>query len=299
MTQTRRQVTSELASRLGSAAEARWLVEEVLGGRGARGDVVRDDDQDVLDGLLARRLSGEPLQYVLGSWAFRSLELLVDRRALIPRPETEQVVGYALDEVRRALAGAPSARRSPLVVDLGTGSGAIALSLALELDEEAPGLEVWATDVSPEALELAGANRDRLGRTHPRAASRVRFARGAWYEALEPSAHASFSLVVSNPPYVSREEWESLPREIHHEPFAAVISEDGRHGTPGFASVEAVVEGAVAWLEPEGGLVVEITPTLAEAAVALAESFGYVDVRIEHDLSGRERVLVARRPPLP
>ena len=126
-----------LADRLGSAVEARWLS--------------RFASPDRWEELVDRRLAGEPLQYVLGTWAFRTLELTVDQRALIPRPETEQVVEVAL--------GLLGDRPHPVVIDLGTGSGAVALSIAVER----PGAEVWATDVDRAALDLAEVNRERTG----------------------------------------------------------------------------------------------------------------------------------------
>src|SRR5690606_38267662 len=140
-----------------------------------------------LDAMLARRERGEPLQYVMGRWGFRSLDLLVDDRVLIPRPETEVLAGLALDEVRRLGA--------PIAVDLGTGSGAIALSLAAEQ----PGLEVWGTDASEDALAVARANLAGLGR----AATRVRLVAGDWFAALPAELAGRIGVVVSNPPYVA------------------------------------------------------------------------------------------------
>src|SRR5688500_2404619 len=148
--------------------------------------------------MVERRAAGEPLQYVLGAWGFRSLDLYVDRRVLIPRPETEQVVEVALAELR-ALGAA-----KPLVVDLGTGSGAIALSIAPEV----PTSQVWATDASPAALAVARANLAGIGR----AAARVRLEHGSWFAALPKLLQGRVDMVISNPPYVA--DGDTLPPEV-------------------------------------------------------------------------------------
>jgi len=280
---------------LGSDPEARWIVAHATGMRAgdlaARRDVsvpgaVSNAVQDMVD----RRLTGEPLQYVLGTWAFRTLELRVDRRALIPRPESEQVVAAALDELRAQAPRVPEG--SPLVaVDLGTGSGAIALSLASEWDPRAP-LEVWATDVSPGALELVEENLADLARHHPEAARRVRVAPGSWFDALAPDLAGQVRLVVSNPPYVSASEWEELdPGVRDYEPFGALVP-----GPTGFEAIEVLLSGARRWLAPGGSLVVELAPGQAAQVSNRATELGYVEPEVLDDLAGRPRMLVARSP---
>jgi len=174
---TRRDVEAALADELGSPREARWLVDEVLGpsGRpGQSGQPVSSRGLAALAELAARRQAGEPLQYVLGHWSFRTLELCVDPRVLIPRPETEQLVDVALG----VLGDAVGERPDPVVVDLGTGSGAIALSMAVEALPTHPHLRIWASDVSAGALAVAERNRELVGALHPGAAERVRFLPG-------------------------------------------------------------------------------------------------------------------------
>ena len=153
---TRRQLELVLAERLGSAQEARWLVEHVVG-PGAGTDLVAAEARERLEVLARRRDAGEPLQYVLGRWPFRTLDLVVDGRVLIPRPETEQLVGVALDELRALADPANSA----VVVDLGTGSGAIGLAVAAEAARTCDRLSVWCCDESEDAL---GAGRGEPGR---------------------------------------------------------------------------------------------------------------------------------------
>jgi release factor glutamine methyltransferase len=253
-------------------------VEEVSGlDRSRWSEPAPEDGRCRLAALVERRLTGEPLQYVLGRWSFRGLDLLVDPRVLIPRPETEVVAEIALGEARRS--GGPLT-----VADLGTGSGALALALAAEL----PAAEVWATDVSPAALAVARAN---LAALSPSAASRVHFAEGMWYEALPARLRGRLRVIMSNPPYVTEAEFADLPAEVRdHEPTGALVS-----GPTGRESLEHLVAGGLEWLEPGGALVLELAPAQAGPLSALAEGAGYDGVAVHRDLAGRDRVLVARR----
>jgi release factor glutamine methyltransferase len=261
-------------------------VEEVSGlDRSRWSEAAPEDGRVRLTGLVERRLTGEPLQYVLGRWSFRGLDLAVDPRVLIPRPETEVVAEIALGEAR-GLHLSPPRRGGPLTVaDLGTGSGALALALAAEL----PGAEVWATDISPAALAVARANLTALA---PPAASRVHFAEGMWYEALPAGLRGRLRVIVSNPPYVTEAEFAGLPAEVRdHEPTGALVA-----GPTGRESLEHLVAGGLDWLEPGGSLVLELAPDQATPLVAAAEAAGYDGVAVHRDLAGRDRVLVARRP---
>lgn len=270
----------EVAARLGSSVEARWVVEQAEATGGGEGSV-----RARVDRLVDARLGGEPLQYVLGEWSFRSLELSVDRRALIPRPETEQVVEAALAEVHPV--------RDPVVVDLGTGSGAVALSIATER----PDALVWATDVDPEALALAGENLERVDRDTPGVVRRVRLLHGSWFDPLPVELAGRVDLVVSNPPYVSEAEWGRLDPEVRREPVGALVAGAGSDGTPGLAGVEAVLCGAGRWLARPAAVVVEMAPHQIGAATALARRVGLDPVRIVKDLAGRERAVVGRSGP--
>ncbi|MDP9442413.1 MAG: peptide chain release factor N(5)-glutamine methyltransferase, partial [Actinomycetota bacterium] len=205
MVPTWRDLLVRAAARLGSQADARRLVERASGSEGTS-YLVRLDEPvppralPFFDDLVERRAAGEPLQYVLAQWGFRRLDLYLDRRVLIPRPETEMVVQVALAEL------APLRRSpGPTVVDLGTGSGAIALSIALE----APESRVWGTERSVEALAVARANLAGLGTL---AGRRVRLAEGSWFDPLPPLLAGHVDLVVSNPPYVA--DGEALPPEV-------------------------------------------------------------------------------------
>ncbi|MGD0742925.1 MAG: peptide chain release factor N(5)-glutamine methyltransferase [Acidimicrobiales bacterium] len=229
--------------------------------------------------LVDRRRRGLPLQHVVGHWGFRRLDLLVDGRALVPRPETEITVEVALAELAaRRPAGWPA-----LAVELGTGSGAIACSLATERE----GLRVVATDRSPAALEVARLNRARLDAD---AAGRIELRPGDWYRALEPGIAGKVDLVVANPPYIAASEWRDLDPVVRDfDPREALVA-----GETGREAIEVILEGAPAWLSRDGAAVVELAPHQVAAAVAFAGACGAVGTQVRRDLSGRDRVLVAR-----
>jgi release factor glutamine methyltransferase len=267
-------------------AEARWIVGEIAGLgpeklAGALGKEAPEECRRRVASLVRRRRSGEPLQYVLGSWGFRTLELMVDRRALIPRPETEQVVEVALGELDR-WREKTSGRAPALVADLGTGSGAIALSIA----KERTWSRVWGTDCSAASLEVSRANLASLGRP----ATRVRLAQGTWFEALPSDLRGCLAMVVSNPPYVAEPEVPGLPEEVSAwEPLEALVA-----GPTGLEAIRAVLREAPLWLAPGGSAVLEIAPHQRQEAVVAARSAGFGAVEVAADLAGRARVLVAR-----
>ena len=265
-------------------AEARWIVEEAAGLEGALltvalSEPVTENQMAAFDRMLGRREAGEPLQYVVGHWSFRTLDLAVDRRALIPRPETEFLVDVALEHVDRI---ALATRDRPIVVlDLGTGTGAVAFSIAVER----VGTSVWATDRSPDALALARANLAGLGRP----ATRVRLAEGSWFDALDPALAAGIDVIVSNPPYVA--DGDPLPDEVRDwEPASALLS-----GADGLDDLRVLVASAPAWLAPGGALVVELDPAQAATVAELMTAASLVDVAIRQDLTGRDRVVEGRR----
>ena len=286
-------LVESIAGQLGSRREATWIVDHA--------------GTELAQSLADRREAGEPLQYVLGSWPFRTVELHVDPRVLIPRPETEYLVEVALGELNRICRGprggedvvglpaegpGPGAHR--VCVDLGTGSGAIALSLAVEGRASCPDLEVWATDASADALSVARANLESLERVDPEAAGRVVLAHGSWFEALPSELAGRVDLLVSNPPYVTESEYPDLDPSVREwEPREALVAAEGEHGVAGMADIEAIVSGAPAWLGPSGVLVVEIAPWQAGPSVAAARQAGFGRIATERDLAGRLRMVVA------
>jgi release factor glutamine methyltransferase len=289
-----RDLLASTTSALGSASEARWIVAHAAGVSAAELGASLDLALppvvwDAARAMQDRCLSGEPLQYVLGSWAFRALELHIDRRALIPRPETEQLVDAALDELRAQASHVPEG--SALVaVDLGTGSGAIALSLASEFADLRLPLQVWATDTSAAALDLMSENLAVLALRQATAAGRVRVSLGSWFDALPTDLVGTLQLVVSNPPYVSQAEWETLDPVVRdHEPAGALVP-----GPTGMEAIEAVLVEATRWLAPGGSLVVELAPGQARQVKKRATELGYESPDVRPDLAGRPRMLVTR-----
>ncbi len=281
----RRLAASPVVGEGSAEAEARWIVERASGNEGAEYALGLDDpatERGVahFDHMLERRLTGEPLQYVVGRWGFRTLDLMVDRRVLIPRPETEVVAGLALDELDRLRPPAAEEGRPLLAVDLGTGSGAIGLSIAAERER----VEVWLTDASPDAVAVTRANLAGLGR----AATRVRIAEGEWFAALPAELAGTVDVVVSNPPYVAT--GDELPAVVRDwEPAEALFA-----GADGLDDLRVLVAQAPRWLRPGGSLVVELAPSQADAVAALALEHGFAEVEVHPDLAGRARAVVAR-----
>jgi release factor glutamine methyltransferase len=215
--------------------------------------------------LVARRARHEPVAYILGEWGFRRLTLTVDRRALIPRPETEIVVERALAHL--------SGLEAPRALDVGTGTGAIALAIA----DEFPGARVTAVDVSPDALELARENAARTGLAVELVLQDLRngLPDGPW------------DLVVSNPPYVEPLDLETLMPDVRdYEPQVALV---------GTGVTEAVMRGAAEALVPGGWLVLEVGEGQAHATAAALAEHGYLDIVTTTDLTGRDRVVEGRR----
>lgn len=285
---SRRALQDELVPVVGSAREARLIVDEVA----PSGPSLDDAAIRRARSMASRRRGGEPLQYILGRWAFRTLEVQVDERVLIPRPETEVVAEVALAEL--AWVAGTAGRDHLVAADLGTGSGVLALSLAREGAASVGHVVVWAVDDDADALDVAYDNLELLGRSDPDAAVRVVLQQGSWWSALPRDAQGSFDLVVSNPPYVSEEEWALLDPVVRHEPQHALVAGPGSDGTPGLAAVETVLSEAARWLSRPGAVVIELAPHQADAAVAMALPCGATSVRVEPDLAGRQRVLVAR-----
>jgi release factor glutamine methyltransferase len=251
--------------------DAEHLVAHVLGLSRSQlyaSDVAFDQEQDSkLRTLVQRRVRREPLAYVLGEWGFRRLVLAVDRRALIPRPETEVVVERCLALLRDV--------DEPRVLDVGAGSGAIAFAIA----DEHPGAHIVAVDRAEDALALARVNLDRTGVNE-----RVELVHGHLLAGLE----GPFDLVVSNPPYVLPDEFESLQPEIRlYEPKDALVGE---------GVGEEIARRARDVLRPGGWIVLESADGGSEALVSALQGLGYEDVTATPDLAGRPRVVEARRP---
>jgi release factor glutamine methyltransferase len=249
--------------------DAEWLLAHALGVSRtelyADGEEAPTDRERVFRELVARRAAREPLAYVLGEWGFRRLTLSVDSRVLIPRPETEALVERCLELIADLA--------EPRVLDVGVGSGAIALAIA----DEHPGARVVATDSSSDALAVAAENAARTGLS-------VELVEGELLAGLD----GPFDLVVANPPYVAPEDIDALPPEVgEYEPRAALI-ESG--------ATEAIAEQALSRLAAGGSLAFEVADGKAGEVAALLRRLGYGQVTIGEDLAGRERVVDGRAP---
>jgi len=255
--------------------EARWLIEEFFVG----------DDPDALASLHAaadRRLGGEPLQYVIGHWPFRSLDLDLDPRVLIPRPETEELVEAALGELVSMDVVAP------MILDLGCGSGAIGLALLDELGGRGVMATLLAVDASPDALAVARRN----ALKHDLRA--VSFVQSSWFDAVDELLRGRIDLIVANPPYVGEDEFVQLDPVLGYEPRVALVAADAS-GVAGFSDVETIIKESPAWLSPAGVLVCEHGNEHGAAALATALSASFSSVDDLSDLAGQPRVLIARR----
>lgn len=278
---TWRDVLADAAVRLSNPNEARWLCEHACGLDGAEFASALDETPTTammasLDAMLVRRLAGEPLQYVMSRWAFRHLDLFVDKRVLIPRPETELAVEHAL----LMLANLDGFAR---VVDLGTGSGAIGLAIASESHPRE--VEVWLTDESSDALDVARANVATLGRH----GSRVKIAQGSWWSALPEDLLGTIDVAVCNPPYIAIGDPEVAVDVLEWEPHTALFADDD-----GFADLQLVIAGAPRWLRTGGSLILEIGHRQATRVTEAMIAAGFEDVETHRDLAGRDRFVVGR-----
>ncbi len=275
-----RELWAETSDAVGDRAQARWLCEVASGSADGDEFLARLGEPATvrmvghLDAMLARLRRGEPLQYVLGEWTFRRVTLAVDRRVLIPRPETELVAEAALEK-------ASSVGPTRVVADLGTGSGAIGLALAYELP--LVGTTVWITDVSDDALDVARANIAGLGP----AGVNVRTASGSWFEALP--ADVRCDVIVSNPPYVAVGSPDLEPSVGEWEPHRALFA-----GADGLDDLRRIVQAAPGRLRDGGWLVLEIGADQGAAVAALLRDAGFADVEIRPDLAGLDRIALGR-----
>jgi release factor glutamine methyltransferase len=276
--ETLRQAARRLATFVDSPeVEAEILLGHLLGC--SRSELYARGGEDpgaalaLLQAMVDRRRAGEPLQYLTGHQGFRRLDLLVGPGVLVPRPETEMVVEHALARI--------TGSASPVVVDVGTGSGAIALSVATER----PDATVWATELSPAAAAWARRNLERVG------AANATVVEGDLLDPLPSGLAGGVDLVVANPPYLSESELGLTAADVRdHEPAVATVS-----GPTGLEVPARVVEEAWPWLRPGGWIVMETWPGQAEALEELLRA-AYEEVALHPDLAGSLRIAEGRRP---
>ena len=248
--------------------DAQLLLAHVTGR--SRAWLLTHDDASLTDGqetrfreMLARRAAGEPFAYLVGEREFHGLALAVGPGVLVPRPDTETLVDWALELLFR------DAADSPAVLDLGTGSGAIALALK----HRCSSAHVWASERSADALAIARANAERLGLD-------IHFAQGSWWDALDDAP--VFDMAVSNPPYIAEDDPHLAA--LTHEPLSALVAADD-----GLADIRVIAAGARGRLRPGGWLMFEHGWTQADAVSAILRECGFDGVQTRLDIEGRPR----------
>lgn len=224
------------------------------------------------ESLVSRRMNGEPIAYILGKKGFHNIELKVGPGVLIPRPETELLVEIALSEIAKP-------NKPSKVLDLGTGSGAIALSIA----SAAPLASLLATDRSAEALAIAKHNAQFLTLTE-----QVQFSQGNWYEAVSPQNQ--FDVIVSNPPYIADQDPHLTQGDLRFEPPSALTDY-----ASGLSCLEIIIAGADQYLKPDGLIAVEHGFDQSEAVLELMKEAGLIDVQAHLDLAGHHRAASGRK----
>jgi release factor glutamine methyltransferase len=241
----------------------------------SRDDMVLNEVADTeWEALVSRRIHGEPIAYILGKKGFHNIELQVGSGVLIPRPETELLVEITLTEITKL-------NKPTKVLDLGTGSGAIALAIASAV----PLASIVATDRSTEALVIAKQNAEFLTLT-----KQVQFLQGIWYEALDPQTQ--FDVIVSNPPYIANQDLHLTQGDLRFEPPSALTDY-----ASGLSCLEIIISGADQHLKPSGLIAVEHGFDQSEAVVKLMKSAGLIDVQAHLDLAGHYRAASGRKRP--
>lgn len=242
-------------------------------------EVPSDEQRIAFRELVRRRGEGVPVAQLVGFREFYSIPLRVDDNVLVPRPETEHLVVEAIDQAKR-IAGSVTDR--PLrILDIGTGSGAIAIAIAKNLQDA----EIVAVDVSLPALDIAQWNVDKQ-----KLSERITLLQSDLFESLQPDS--PFDIICSNPPYVSQSEYDELPETVrNHEPRGALLS-----GADGTEIIARILTDAPAHLSRGGQLILEYSPMIADACKALAESSGqWSDIKPIRDLAGHQRILSLRK----
>jgi release factor glutamine methyltransferase len=281
---TWQQMLAETTDVVGDANEARWLCEHAAGINGAeflaaQHEFVTVSMANALHSMVRRRVAGEPLQYVMQRWSFRHLDVYVDERVLIPRPETETVVEVALDLARERL----KQKATLEIVDMGTGSGVIGLSMAYEMPFDSA--RVWLTDASPDAIDVARANIVGIGRK----GECCRVIKGSWWNALSAELRGNVDVAVCNPPYIAYDDDEVAQDVREWEPHTALFA-----ANDGLSDIETVIREAPEWLASRGWLVLEIGYRQGGAVLALLHNAGLANAEIRKDLAGRDRIAIAQ-----
>jgi release factor glutamine methyltransferase len=276
-----RLVEAQVAS---PTVDARWLVEAASGHdpRASPAEELTPLAASRLMELLGRRVAREPLQLIVGSTAFRTLDIACAPGVFVPRPETEILAGFAIDAARAAVA----ARGHAHVLEPCCGTGAVALSVAAEVEHAS----VHAADISEAAVQLARTNLAALRGRGASVGGRVEFDQGDLLDTFDRALWGRVDVLVSNPPYLPAGDLATLPSEVAaHDPHAALFG-----GVDGHELVDALIRAAPNWLAPDGTLLLELDVRRGTEAVDAAQQAGLRDARLGHDLTGAARFLIAR-----
>jgi release factor glutamine methyltransferase len=228
-------------------------------------------------GLLERRANGECAAYIIGKKEFRGLDFEVNPSVLVPRPETETLVEAAINIIQKKAHNNSAVK----ILDLCTGSGAIAVSLKHEM----PACEITAADISPDALRTAAHNAEKLLGDR----NLINFSQGDLYDALPSPPPTLFSIIVSNPPYIPSDEIQTLSAEVQNEPHLAL---DG--GVSGLEIIKRIIDKAPGYLRQNGYLLLEADPRQMEQITILLDKKGFKDIQLYKDLGGSDRVIGGR-----
>jgi len=278
------------------AAEARTLLAHLLAHyfQFPRSALISRDEMSLTSDFLAswqalekRRINGEPIAYLIGKRPFHQIELMVNAAVLIPRPETELLVDLALQEMAQQRQQNPASQLR--ILDLGTGSGAIALAIASAF-EDLPGTanppQFMATDVSTEALNVAKLNAAQL-----KEGQNIEFILSDWYQALpQPQCTATFDLILSNPPYIHAGDDHLQQGDLRYEPITALSD-----GQDGLSCLRTIIAGAPLFLRPQGFIAVEHGYDQLNSVLEMMAQAGLQEVRSSNDLAGIPRVVSARK----
>lgn len=281
---TWRQLWAQATNVCSSQVAARWLCEHASGVDGAQFEFVLGEFATTrcvahLDAMLARVTAGEPLQYVMGRWGFRHLDVMVDSRVLIPRPETEVLAGMVIDHCRFL----NHLDKKVLVADLGTGSGVIGLSVLFEMPVDS--CVVWMTDISDDAIHVARANAVGIGQR----ATHARFSIGHWCDALPNESKKLFDVIVANPPYIANNDPELDPSVALWEPPGALFA-----GNEGLDDINIIVKQSKQWLSDGGMLALEMGYQQSAQVTELFSRAGFSEIVVHRDLANRERFVTGR-----
>ena len=238
-----------------------------------------EEERETYRELIKERARGLPLQYIIGEQGFRKINLKVTPAVLIPRPETEQLVEYVIQKIDSLRDDIKDERKTPVILDIGTGSGAISISLAFEVDD----IEIWALDRSSKALEVAMENASNYDPD-----KKIRFFKSDIFSGVRDEYNGRFDIIVANPPYIATGMISKLPVDVQHEPIEAL---DG--GAEGLDFYHSIISGSKDYLSSGGSVIFEIGDDQGEKVREIFVDHDFSEIHTMQDHSGRDRIVAA------